>query len=308
MTERKKVGVIILNYHGLKDTLECIKSIEDSDVNQNNLTIYLVDNDSKSHEREKLLNELKKYKNIIYISSEKNLGFSGGNNAGIKKAITDGCEYLFLINNDTTVDKNTIVNLITSFDSDKKTGVIGAKIYFTKDCEYHKDRYNKKDRGKVIWYAGGIIDWPNMLLSHRGVDEVDIGQFDKKEKTDYVSGCAFLTKASVLKEAGFFNEDYFLYYEDADLCQRIKRLGYNLYYEPRATVRHKNASSSGKPGSPIHVYYQTRNRMLFGFKYGNVRVKIALLKEAIKNSFSSKTSRNAFLDFLTNNFGKQGNL
>ncbi|MBI5122239.1 glycosyltransferase family 2 protein, partial [Candidatus Roizmanbacteria bacterium] len=133
---------------------------------------------------------------------------------------------------------------------------------------------------------------------------IDSGQFNKSEPTDFVSGCAILIKRAVIEKIGMFDPKYYLYLEDVDLCERAKRAGFKLWYEPKAVLWHKNASSSGKPGSELHVYYQTRNRLLFGFRYAGFRTKIALLKEAVKMLLKDKTRKQAVLDFFLGRLGK----
>lgn len=307
----KKISIIILNWNSWKETFECLDSILKTNKNFFHLEIILVDNASSSSFDEKLREYAKKSKerniNLAFIQNKENLGFAGGNNIGIKKALENKADFILILNNDTIVDKNLVINLLKSSEKDEKDGVIGAKIYFAKGYEFHKDRYKKDDLGKIIWFAGGIIDWNNVYSSHRGVDEVDVGQYDKRIETDFVTGCCMFVKREVFEKVGFFDEKYFLYLEDADLSMRAKKTGYRLIYEPKAFLWHKNAQSSGKPGSKTHEYYQTRNRLLFGFKYTKLRTKISLLKEGLKFIVNGGIKRKAVFDFLTCNFGK-GNL
>jgi len=149
------------------------------------------------------------------------------------------------------------------------------------------------------------MDWKNIIGSHRGVDEVDKGQFNKVEETDFASGCCVMIRREVFQEIGFFNEKYFLYYEDNDFSQRVKLNGFRVYYQPRAMLWHLNAGSTGGSGSNLQDYFITRNRLLFGFSYASVRTKAALLKESIKFLFAGRNfQRKAVLDFYTGRFGK----
>ena len=120
---------------------------------------------------------------IVVDNSNDNTGYSGGNNKGIRQALAGGAEAVLLLNDDTKVDKLVLTEMLEAL-KDKQVGMVSPKIYFYPGFEYHKDRYNPKDRGKVIWYAGGQIDWDNCLGVHRGVDEVDVGQYQKKEETE----------------------------------------------------------------------------------------------------------------------------
>ncbi|MBI4130588.1 hypothetical protein HY468_04680, partial [Candidatus Roizmanbacteria bacterium] len=98
---------------------------------------------------------------------------------------------------------------------------------------------------------------------------------------------------------------YFLYYEDVDFCMRVSRSGYGVYIQPEAVMWHKNAQSTDFSGSAIHVYYQTRNRLLFGMRYSPFRTKVALIRESIRQLSQNTVIRKAVIDFYTHRWGKQ---
>ncbi len=184
-------------------------------------------------------------------------------------------------------------------------GAISPKIYFAKGFEFHKNRYKKEDLGKVLWYAGGKIDWKNMLGFHRGVDEVDIGQFSKLYETEFATGCCMLVKREVFERVGLFNNKYFLYLEDLDFSLKTRKKGFKIIYQPKAVMWHENAGSAGGSGSPLQEYFITRNRLLFGFKYAPLRTKIALFKESIKILAGGRTNqKKGIRDFYLRRFGK----
>jgi len=175
-------------------------------------------------------------------------------------------------------------------------------IYFAKGYEY-ENKYKKDQLGKVIWYAGGEYDWNNVYAKHVGVNEVDNGQFDGTRETDFITGCLFITKAEVLKKIGLFDERYCLYFEDSDLGMRIKNAGFKLIFDSNIKLWHKVAQSSGI-GSPLNDYFITRNRLLFGMDYAKTRTKIALLREAIKKTFTgTKAQKQAVRDFFMRKLG-----
>jgi GT2 family glycosyltransferase len=296
-----KVFVTIVNYNNNQTTRDCLGSLEELNTEGIDLNMVVVDNASQ----EKFSSEKKYQKfNLKIINSEKNLGFSGGQNLGIKFALENGADYIVVLNNDVILDKNLIVELLKTFEN-TDCGIVSPKIYFAKGHEFHKDRYKASELGKVIWYAGGKIDWQNVLASHRGVDEVDKGQFEKLEETDFASGCCEMIKKEVFEKAGFFDERYFLYYEDNDLSQRAKRQGFKIFYQPKAMLWHLNAGSTGGSGSALHDYYITRNRLLFGFSYCPLRTKAALMKESFRNILSGRTwQKKGALDFYLRRFRK----
>ena len=277
----KKVAVVILNFKVAEEVVKCIKSVQASTYA--NLQIIVVDNNSQDSLEEKLRN----FKSIYFYANSENSGYTGGNNIGIKLAIQLGVEYILILNPDTTVDKNCIENLVKGAEK-LRVGVVGPKIYFSGT--------------EKIWYAGGIMNLANVIGSHRGVDEKDTGQYDKAEETDYVTGAAMLINVDVIKKIGMFDENFFLYYEDADFCMRAKKAGFKIFYIPDAQVYHDNAKSAGL-GSPLQDYFITRNRMLYVSKFLSFRTRFALFREALRN-INSPVRRLAFFDFLIGNFGK----
>jgi GT2 family glycosyltransferase len=299
----KKVFISIINYENLSDTKQCLQSIDGLQTEGLELQVVLIDNASKEQFD---LDEkfLKKFPMEI-IRNSKNLGFSGGHNAGIKYALSKNADYVLILNNDTYLDKNIIAELVKEAEEDSRTGIVSPKIYFAKGHEFHKDRYKNEDLGKVIWYAGGKMDWANVIGKHVGVDEVDKGQFENTGKTDFASGCCMLIKKEVFEKIGFFDEKYFLYYEDNDFSQRSKTAGFNLIYDSKAMLWHINAGSAGGSGSGLQDYYITRNRLLFGMKYAPFKAKFALVRESVKLTFfGRKWQRKGVVDYYFKRFGK----
>lgn len=295
-----KVFIIVLNFNGREDTLECLESLAKLRVKDYELKTVVVDNGSTDGSVE----AIRKFKEASLIENKNNLGFAEGNNVGIRFALDEGANFILVLNNDTVVDKNLVVELLKAARVHKKAGILGPKIYFASGFEYHQSRYKEKDLGKVIWCAGGKIDWANLLFSHRGVDEVDAGQYDEAEETDFVSGCAMLVRREVFERVGLFEKKYFAYLEDTDLCLRAKKEGFQLLYVPTAFLWHKVARTSGGIGSPIHDYYLTRNRLLFGWRYASLRTKLALFRESLRLLLAGREKRRAVLDFYLGRWGK----
>lgn len=302
------VSVIVLNWNRFKDTKECLLSLAKIEKSSFEFEVFVVDNGSSSEEvcmLEDLINYLDaKDLKVCLVKNKKNLGFAGGNNVGMKIAIKKLADYVLILNNDTYVKKDFLKNLIDVAVSDSKIGALTPKIYFAKGYEYHKAKYKKADLGRVIWSAGGDIDWNNVYASNHGVDEVDKGQFDQLQETDFATGACVLYKKEALLSSGFFDEKYFLYLEDTDLSLRIKRNGFKIMYVPSAVVWHKVAQSS-HIGSDLNDYYITRNRLLFGFRYAPIRAKLALFRESIMFLiFGRKWQKKGVMDFYIGNFGK----
>lgn len=243
------VAVILVAYGGRDDTLSCLSSLYKSDYA--NLKFILVDNASPDDTSQRVAIE---FPDVEIIKSEKNLGFAGGNNLGIDFAIQIGAGYIFLLNNDTEIASDAVRLLVKSAMQIEKLGAIGPLIY------YHE----KKD---LIWSAGGRIDfrWSNSY--HRGIRSKDEKQFDSLEEVDYLTGCALMFPAEIVTEIGKLDESYWMYYEDADLCQRLKKAGFSIMFEPSAKVWHKISSSTGGNLSKRKMWYKFRSGIMFFRRY-----------------------------------------
>lgn len=305
----QKVSVIILNYNGGTNTLESLDSLVKITISDFNLLVIIVDNNSTDGSLKKIQDFVDKNSNpkiqFKIIENKENLGFAGGNNQGIKFGLSEGSEYFVVLNNDTRVDRDLIKYFLDAVKENDKTGIVVPKIFFEKGFEYYRDKYKSDQRGKVIWYAGGIIDWNSVTGKHIGVDEIDNGQYDMKKETEFATGCCFLVSKKVLEKVGFFDEKYFLYYEDADLSERVKKEGYKIIYYPKAFIWHKNAGSAGGSGSALQDYFITRNRLLFGLKYGKFKAKAFLVKESLKLLLKGrKWQKRGVKDFYFRKLGK----
>lgn len=298
----KTVYAVLVNWNRPDDTLISIDSILSS-VGNFDLKIVVVDNGSKDNSVNLFKSKYSRNKKIKIIESNKNLGFTGGNNLGIEYSLKNNADYVLIINNDTEVDKNMIKFLLQTLDSNSGAGVSSPKIYFAPGFEYHK-RYTKSQLGHIFWYAGGVIDWNNVYGLNKGVDEVDNGQYEKESEIDFATGACFLVRSDVLKTVGKFNNDYFAYMEDVEFSQRVRAEGYKIIYQPKAFMWHKVSQSSGI-GSDLNDYYITRNRLLFGLRYASLKMRILLIKESLKFLVKGRTwQRTGVLDYYLGNFGK----
>jgi len=299
----KKVFVVILNFNGGDITVECINSLLKQKLEKIELTIVVVDNGSSDNSAKAISNIHDLRSKIQILRNKENLGFTGGCNEGMRYALKSGADYILLLNNDTVVDENLITNLVEKAKPDM-VGAVVPKIYFEKGYEFHKEKYKKDDLGKIIWYAGGEMDFDNLIGKNIGVDEVDRGQFDITRETELATGCCILLKKETLNAVGLFDDEYFLYYEDADLTQRIREKGFKIIYEPSAVVWHKNAESSGV-GSELHDYYISRNRLLFGMKYAPLRTRAALIKESFNILKTGRSwQKKGVRDYYLRKFGR----
>lgn len=292
-----------MNYNSSADTLDCLKSVEALRHTNCRISVVVVDNGSL---QPFVIPKSLSPKKYVLIRSQANLGFTGGNNLGIHTAIERfNSDYVLLLNNDTSVSPRLIDVLLNELESHPEMGMIAPKILFAKNREYHNS-YSKAEKGSIIWYAGGSLDWKHLVAFHRGVDEIDRNQFKNQHESDFATGCCVLIKREVLEKIGFLDKRYFLYLEDVDLSLRARYEGYAIGYIDEPLVWHKNAGSSDGAGSKIHSYYQTRNRLLFFFLHGSLKIKIKVFLLAIRTLMTGTAiERKAVVHFLLVQFGKQ---
>jgi len=264
----KKIGIVTVNYNQYQQTKEFLESLN-LIKKANDIWVYIAD---LSLKKESI--NTQNYQFPVIFEKKENKGYAFGVNCGIKFFLKKKIEKFCVVNNDIVFDQNFLIEVKKTFE---KVDVFGGKIYYAQSFEYHKNRYQKKDLGKVLWYAGGGFDWQNALTFHLGVDEVDQGQYDKFQETEFITGCLFCFNKKIVEKVGFWDEGYFLYFEDADYCVRAVKKGFSLYYNPKIIIWHKNAQSTGGAGSEIHQKYQRKNRLIFGLKYAPFRTKFHLV-------------------------------
>lgn len=242
--ENSLVAIILVNFNASLDTIECIKSIKKN--NYRNISIIVVDNDSVYTEKE-ILYSIEDEVEVIY--SDTNLGFAGGNNLGIQKAISLNADYVLLLNNDTVIEKDSISKLLDVAESDKSVGIVGGKILF----------YDDKNS---IWYNGGSINKNRGNVTHHDNCKVDFKDGNAIKKCTFITGCFQLIRTEVIKKVGFLSEEYFLYFEDVDYCQRVLNSGWKLIVNSDSRIYHK-VSKSTVENSDNYLYYFSRNRLMF---------------------------------------------
>ncbi len=262
-----KVSIIVLNWKGWQDTLDCIDSL--SKIAYPNYEVLIIDNGSGNESVPQIKKHLagKNNPNFKFLIFDRNFGFAGGNNKGIKQAINNGADYVLLLNNDTTVDPLFLDKLAEAGEKNSSIGIVGSKIYFYSDPER-------------IWFAGGKVNWLRTVGSHLGLNEKDTNKRSELKTEnilpmDYITGCAMLIKKEVIEEIGVLSEDYFLYYEDTDYCLRARKAGWRCVLAPESRIWHK-ISQSTKEFSPSYLYYHARNGLLMA-RRSNSAAKVILV-------------------------------
>ena len=254
-----EVCAIILNWIGWRDTVECLDSLLLSKPAIK--TIIVCDNGSSDRSREKILAwARKKYQPpsiltlkqdtpfnqrpsnypFIYIQNKTNLGFAAGNNTGVRLALSKGSfDFIWLLNNDITVHESAVKTLLTYAEDHSDTGIFGSTVVFA-------------DRVKTVQCAGGCRYNPLTTIFHPalGGENLDkVLQGNNSPRLDYIYGASMFVRADVFERIGLLNEEYFLFYEELDFCQRGKRAGFETGWCPDSIVYHKNSKTIGQPGS-----------------------------------------------------------
>ena len=221
-----KVAAVVLSWNGREDTLACLRSLEGENVD-----VIVVDNASVDGTADAVTG-------AEVIRNERNLGYAGGMNVGIRRALEQGADAVLLLNNDVEVEPGAIEALITAAEG---AGAVCPLLVFADD----------PDR---VWYAGARFD-PSRGYNRRHLTDRPGGMTE----TERICGAAVLIPRDVLERIGLFDEDLFAYYEDADWSLRAREQGLRLLVTPESRVRHKVSASTGGEGSPDALYYSARN-------------------------------------------------
>lgn len=287
------VYIISVNFNAAEHTIEMVNSLKN--IVYKKYKIIIIDNGSNFSDYEKL----KQIEDsCILIRSETNLGFSGGNNIGIKRAIEDKADYILLLNNDTIVEKNFLNELIESMERNNSDLV----------CPKILNYYNKQ----IINYAGGDIVPYKGAVNIYGLGECDSEKYNCVKDITFAHGCCLLTSTEALIKTEGLEDSYFLYFEDTDLSARLKLLGKRMIYEPKAIIYHKESIST-KKFSDNYQYYFCRNRLQFikrNIKYpmkiiALLYTSLYMLKHLLHGDFKMENCICAIRDFKNQDLGKR---
>ena len=251
ITDYAKVSIIILNWNGLEDTVECLKSLKR--ITYSNCEIIVIDNGSVGNDVQVLKEKFED--DICLIRNERNYGFAEGNNIGIKKVLKESSpDYILLLNNDTLVAPQFLDELVEVAEQDKSIGIVSPRVY-----SYQSTNRLQFTTAKVDLWTGRLIQY--------GLGKIDSGQYDNTKDTDYCHGACLLIRREAIKRVGLLDADYFSYYEDVDYCLRARRAGFRLVYCPKAKIWHKDWGKIWDKDWSIAkrttaIYYLIRNTFL----------------------------------------------
>ena len=239
------VTIILLNYNGIEDTMECLDSL--CDVTYDNYNIIIIDNGSENNETRKIQEA---YPAANVIANDKNLGFTGGNNIGMRLAIENGADFVLLLNNDTLVDKKFLSEMIDVAEKYPKAGIFTPKIY-----NYGTNII--QSIGQHFYSSWGFT-------KHRFGRRLDTGAYDTIATCNFITGTAMLIRKSVIEKIGVLDENYFFYNEDVDYSINAIRNGYDLLCVPKSKVWHKTTRSVT---TLTKMYFKLRNMIYLMRKF-----------------------------------------
>jgi GT2 family glycosyltransferase len=283
--------IILVNYNNWKDTLECIDSLKKSGIKDSSMLI--VENCSKNDSLQKLRTA---EPDIKIMNTKENLGFTGGNNLGIKYAIENKFKYAILLNNDTIVESaNTINLLIDEMEKNEAVTLGTGRIFY----------FPEKDR---IWYDGGkMIKWRGMAIHNnyrKKIEEINLS--NQIKYIDFISGCFMCIRLSDISKLGLLNDNFFMYLDDIEYSARAAERNLKLLFIPQVVIFHK-AMGEGER-TPKLVYYSLRNRkILINLHFGIVAklyFEIVLIIKRVLWFFTNKKYYNLLL-YAVRDYKKQ---
>jgi GT2 family glycosyltransferase len=238
------IWVIVLNWNGEAVIRECLDSL--LAMTYPSYKVMVVDNASTDGSPDVIAGE---YPQVKLLRLRENLMYAGGNNAGIRGALSDGAEAVMLVNNDTRADPQLLARLASALMADPRAGAAGPKILY----------YDAPD---VIWSAGGKVNVPLGVVRHIGIRRADSGRYSAQREVDYLTGCCLLLRAETLESVGPLDTSYVIYSEDVDWCLRARAKGWKSIFVPEARLWHKVSFSSGGGLTPFKAYYKMRSNVL----------------------------------------------
>lgn len=259
----RRVGIVVLNWHGREKTVACLRAV--ANLSYPDFFVVLLDNGCREFATEDLA---PLGLEVLYRSTTENLGFAGGANAGMRVALDHGAEYVWFLNNDALPEPEALAELVATLEAAPGAGLAGAKILLASE---------PRRLDSVALHVNTCSG--RFCLTGHG--EIDHGQYEKLTDVVAVTGCAMFVRKDVCENLGGFDERFFAYLEDADLCLRARASGVRVLVAPRARVRHDRATATAGRQSPASIYYTTRNHLMLMARHGSGGKLISLARQAL---------------------------
>ena len=290
-----RVCIVTLNFHGLADTLECLESLRHDTYP--NKEIVVVENGSADDSAARIREA---FPDVTVIETSINLGFTGGNNLGLKHAHATNAKYIYWLNNDTTSEPNAITHLVVAAEANPRYGILTPLIHY----------FDRKDEP---WFAGSSMNLSRGIAVHDNCGGMDVSPMP----VPWISGCAMLGDVQLLTDLGGFDDRFFLYWEDVDLSLRVDQKGRDLGLVRMSRIYHKvSRTASANPGASR--YYYVRNNLLLvhlhraaAGRCATVRVMLDRLREGVRESRNARNWQSlrrtfkAIIDYSLTRFGKR---
>jgi GT2 family glycosyltransferase len=259
-----RVGIVVLNWNGLPDTVACLRSL--AALVYPNVEITVVDNGSRESPRAAIEGA---FPSVRVIENRRNLGYAGGNNVGLRDALARGAEFVWVLNNDTTVAPDALSRLLDTAQRRPDAAAVGGKVL-------------RADAPATLWVAWGRVTWRQSLIALEGRNRPDRGSFDVECPVEWIPGCSILFRAEALQRIGLFDEEFFAYHEDVDWAARARAAGWSLWFTGASTIVHAAHGSSGgeRHYGGFRKYLSARNSVLYAKRHGRPW-QVALMTAAI---------------------------
>ena len=272
MDSSTQTALLVLNWNNARDTLQCLQSLEP--LQDAETRIIAIDNGSTDDSARVIADAYTRQSrpHIELLETHQNLGYAGGNNFGIRRALEQGAQYIGIVNNDVQVAPGFLAPLMNAL-SDPQVGVVTPLVAYMSEPD-------------KVWALGQAVDWKtgNVTRVHAQETVQSVQQLAPSQ-VDAASGTAMLFKREVLERVGLLDDSFYLYYEETDWCLRVRQAGYTVLAVPASVVRHAVSSTLGA-ASPVIDYYMLRNHLRFIARHwtglARLRIMAATVLEGLR--------------------------
>ncbi len=289
MEKRPVVSIILINYNSTHHTINCVKSIKEQTNKDFAYEIILTDNNSCEEEKIKLINWLKQpeQKNISFIQSNVNTGFTGGNMMGIN--ISRG-KYLYLLNNDCILQNDALSILSKFMDENPNTAAVSPTML--NNQKKHTPAFSYMPSVATKWLGNNLM---NKINKKKYPDRKTV--YKQPIKVQVITGASMFLRKSAFEKVGYMDPAYFLYLEEEDLCMKLTKAGYDIYHVPTAIIQHLGGESTNRDIKIDMEYYISLLYFLRKY-YTPFERSIIKLRYAFRELLGSISSPRRFKLFL----------
>jgi hypothetical protein len=259
-----RVVVVVLNWNGRADTLACLDSLRA--VSREDVQILVVDNGSTDGSVPAIRVA---HPGLELVETGRNLGYAGGNNVGIERAVAAGADFVLVLNNDTTCAPDLVDRLLEAAARHPRAGLLCPRMLYM-------------DEPHRVWFDGARWNPAGLTFAFPGKDRDERELGAANHETDYACGAALFVRAEVVRQVGAFDERYFLVWEESDWCYRARQAGWSSMVVPSARIWHKVGASFGSEASPLRAYFSSRNKMVWLARHGSAGERIRALAAAAR--------------------------